>query len=56
MAKILEFENIYVELPESYVLEEEEKAERVIDVAEPIIEAVEEEKMNLELVEEEDEE
>lgn len=56
MAKILEFENVYVELPESYVLEEEEKAERVIDVAEPTIEAVEEEKMNLELVEEEDEE
>lgn len=60
MAKILEFENVYVELPESYVLEEEEKAERVIDVAEPTIEAVEEkrvdEEMKLELVEEEDEE
>lgn len=60
MAKILEFENVYIELPESYVLEEEEKAERVIDVAEPTIEAVEEkrvdEEMKLELVEEEDEE
>ena len=62
MGKVIEFENVYIELPETYILEEEEKAERVIDVAEPTIETeevVEENKIEtteLELEEEVEEE
>lgn len=38
MTKIVEFENVYIELPDSYVKEDEEKAERVVAVEEPEIE------------------
>ena len=43
MTKIVEFENVYIELPETYVKEDETKeAETVIDVETPSVEMIEE--------------
>lgn len=43
MTKIVEFENVYIELPETYVKEDETKeAETVINVETPSVEMIEE--------------
>lgn len=56
MVKIVEFENVYIELPDSYVKEDEEKAERVVPVSDPEIEIEPMEETQEEVVEEVSEE